>query len=149
MNLKLRLRSAILNVVFSKSFLNTRRRLAEIRRKLGSGPHIVSVFVELDDPYSYLLCHYLPEFAAHYDVQLRFYLTEAISGAMRPAPELYPEYAVNDCRRLARERPYRPGRSRKDRRPCTADTRPMVRRPHTNAFNNFRFLLGHQPVVPQ
>ena len=103
MNLKLRLRSAILNVVFSEGFLNTKRRLAEFRRKLGRRPPIVSVFVELDDPYSYLLCHYLPEFAAHYDVQLRFFLTEAISGAMRPAPELYPEYAVNDCRRLARE----------------------------------------------
>ena len=101
--LKLRLRSAILNVVFSQSVLNKKRRFAELCRKLTGRPHVVSVFLELDDPYSYLLCHYLPEFAAHYDVELRLFLTEAITGALRPAPELYSEYAVNDCRRLARE----------------------------------------------
>jgi 2-hydroxychromene-2-carboxylate isomerase len=103
MNLKLRLRSAILNLVVSERVLNANRRFAEVRRKLMGRRHVVSVFLELDDPYSYLLCHYLPEFAAHYDVELRFYLTEAITGAFRPAPELYSEYAINDCRQLARE----------------------------------------------
>jgi len=101
--LKLRLRSALLNVVFSQNVLHKKRRFAELRRKLTRRPHAVSVFLELDDPYSYLLCHYLPEFAAHYDVELRLYLTEAVTGALRPAPDLYPEYAVNDCRRLAEE----------------------------------------------
>ncbi len=103
MNLKLRLRSALVNFVFSERLLNTKRALAEFRRTLMRRRHVVSVFLELDDPYSYLLCHYLPEFTEHYDVELRFYLTEAITGALRPAPDLYTEYAVNDCRRLARE----------------------------------------------
>ena len=103
MKLKLRLRSALLNVVFSQNVLRKKRRFAEWRRKLTGRPHVVSVFLELDDPYSYLLCHYLPEFAAHYDVELRLFLTEAVTGALRPAPDLYPEYAVNDCRRLAHE----------------------------------------------
>lgn len=103
MKLKLRLRSAVLNMVFSERLLVVKRRMAEVRRKLFGRPHIVSVFLQLDDPYSYLLSHYLPEFAAHYDVELRLYLTEAITGAMRPAPELYPEYVLSDCTRLARE----------------------------------------------
>lgn len=103
MKLKARLRSALLNVVFSQNVLHKKRRFAEWRRKLTGRPHVVSVFLELDDPYSYLLCHYLPEFAAHYDVELRLFLTEAVTGALRPAPDLYPEYAVNDCRRLAHE----------------------------------------------
>ena len=103
MSLKLRLRSAILNLLISEGLLNKKRRFAEFRRNLTGRRHVVSVFLELDDPYSFLLCHYLPEFAVHYDVELRFYLTEAITGAMRPAPDLYPEYVVNDCRRLARE----------------------------------------------
>ncbi len=103
MNLKLRLRSAVLNMVFSERLLVAKRRMAEVRRKLFGRPHIVSVFLQLDDPYSYLLSNYLPEFAAHYDVELRLYLTEAITGAMRPAPELYPEYVLSDCTRLARE----------------------------------------------
>ena len=103
MKLKLHLRSAIMNILFSESLLNKKRRFAELRRRLTGQAHVVSVFLELDDPYSYLLCHYLPEFAAHYDIELRLFLTEAITGALRPAPDLYPEYAVNDCRRLARE----------------------------------------------
>lgn len=93
----------MLSLVFSERLLNTKRRFIEMWRKLMRRPHVVSVFLELDDPYSYLLSSYLPEFAAHYDVELRFYLTEAIIGSLRPAPELYAEYAVNDCRRLARE----------------------------------------------
>ena len=103
MNLKLRLRSTLLNMVFSERLLVARRRMAEARRRLSGQPHIVSVFLQLDDPYSYLLSHYLPELAAHYGIELRFYLTEAVTGAMRPAPELYPEYVISDCARLARE----------------------------------------------
>jgi 2-hydroxychromene-2-carboxylate isomerase len=102
-NLKLRIRSAIMNRVFSEGVLNKKRGFAELRRKIMRRPHVVLVFLELDDPYSYLLCHYLPELVEHYDVELRFCLTEAIGGVMRPAPELYPEYALNDCRRLALE----------------------------------------------
>jgi 2-hydroxychromene-2-carboxylate isomerase len=79
------------------------RQLRETKRKLKRRPHVVSVFIELDDPYSYLLSCYLPELAAHYDIEVRVYLSEAIQGALRPAPELYPEYALRDCRRLARE----------------------------------------------
>ena len=92
-----------MRVVASERLLKIRRRLSEARRKITGQRHVVSVFLELDDPYSYLLCHYLPEIAEHYDVELRLYLTEAITGALRPAPELYPEYATNDCSRLARE----------------------------------------------
>ncbi len=103
MKLKQRIRSKIMNIVIGEHLLQRKRWFAELRRKLSGRPHVVSVFLELDDPYSYLLCHYLPEFAAHYDVELRFFLTEAITGVMRPAPELYPEYALNDCRQLARE----------------------------------------------
>ena len=103
MKLKQRLRSKFMNFVIGEPMLQRKRRFAELRRKLSGRPHVVSVFLELDDPYSYLLCHYLPEFAAHFDVELRLYLTEAITGVMRPAPELYPEYALNDCRQLARE----------------------------------------------
>ena len=103
MKLKQNFRSRVLNLAFSEGVQNLRRRLGEARRRLSRQPHVVSVFLELDDPYSYVLSHYLPELAAYYDVELRLYLTEAVTEAYRPAPELYPEYAVNDCRQLARE----------------------------------------------
>lgn len=98
-----RLRSLLLRFLFSNRYLRLCRWITEFRRRLSGGKHVVSVFVELDDPYSYLLCSYLREFQEHYDVELRVYLTEAIKEGFRPAPQLYPEYALNDCRRLARE----------------------------------------------
>lgn len=103
LSFKTKLRSFVLNLVFSNRNLSIRRWLTELRRKLGGRPHKVSVFVELDDPYSYLLCSYLREFKDHYDVELRLYLTEAIKDEFRPAPHLYPEYALRDSRRLAHE----------------------------------------------
>ena len=101
--LRAKLRSAAINLLFSPGMLRTRRALAELRRRVAQKPHVVSVFLELDDPYSYLLCSYLDEFRDYYDVELRLYLTEAVTGAYRPAPQLYPEYAIEDCRRLASE----------------------------------------------
>ena len=63
----------------------------------------MSVFLELDDPYSYLLSHYLPDFAASYNIDLRLYLTQALGDAYRPRPDMQAEYAIQDCERLAHE----------------------------------------------
>lgn len=103
MKLKARLRSITFTLLFSERWISIRRRIAEARRKIFRRPHVVSVFLELDDPYSYLLAHYLPELASNYDIELRLYLTEALTGALRPEPELHAEYVASDCRRLARE----------------------------------------------
>jgi 2-hydroxychromene-2-carboxylate isomerase len=65
--------------------------------------HVVSVFVELDDPYSYLLCHYLPSVAEHYDIEIRLYLTQALGDDYRPEPDMLARYAQEDCERLALE----------------------------------------------
>lgn len=64
---------------------------------------MVSVFLQLDDPYSYLLAHYLPSLAEHYRVELRLYLSEARADEYQPAPEMLAEHAAQDCQRLARE----------------------------------------------
>ena len=103
MSLGRKLRSMLLNVVFNPRVVESRRWLSEKRRQLGRQPHVVSVFLQLDDPYSYILSHYLPNFAAHYDIELRWYLSEAKSDAYQPAPDLLAEYAVTDCARLALE----------------------------------------------
>ncbi len=77
--------------------------MAEMRRMLTGRRHLVSVFLELDDPYSYLLSHYLPIFAASYDVDVRLHLTQALGGAFSPRPDMRAEYAIQDCERLAHE----------------------------------------------
>jgi len=64
---------------------------------------VVEVFLQLDDPYSYLLSQYLPALARHYDVELRVHLSQALREGFQPAPDMLPEYALADSARLARE----------------------------------------------
>jgi 2-hydroxychromene-2-carboxylate isomerase len=74
-----------------------------MRRRLGREGHVVSAFLQLDDPYSYLLARYLPELAATYDIELRVYLSQARGDAYQPAPDMAAEYAAMDAQRVARE----------------------------------------------
>jgi len=88
----------------SEKTLDATRSLAEQRRRLLGKPHVVAAFLELDDPYSYLLAHYLPILAESYDIEVRYYLTNACSDAeYRPHPDMLAAYAEEDCLRLAAE----------------------------------------------
>ncbi len=79
------------------------RGLREARRRLLGQPHRVSAFLQLDDPYSYLLAHYLPSLAEHYDIELRLHLSESRGDEFQPAPDMLAEYAARDCERLSSE----------------------------------------------
>ncbi len=103
MSIRARVRAHLLRALLSRRARVLRRAYEETRRRLWRRPHVVSVFLQLDDPYSYLLAHYLPDIAATYDVELRLYLSEARGDAYRPEPEMMAEYAVMDCTRLAGE----------------------------------------------
>jgi 2-hydroxychromene-2-carboxylate isomerase len=99
-----KIRSKVIKLLVSDTARSTRRSLAETRRKLSRKAHTVSVFLELDDPYSYLLAQYLPDLAGSYDVDLRYYLTQACSDkGYRPHADLWAAYAERDCRRIAAE----------------------------------------------
>lgn len=80
-----------------------RRWAAELKRRMSGQPHTVSVFLQLDDPYSYLLSIYLPAVAETFDVDIRLFLTQSLGGEYAPASALLAEYAVQDCRLVARE----------------------------------------------
>lgn len=103
MSLKKKLRSALLNLYLDYPYVELQRRLLELKRKLTGKPHIVSVFLQLDDPYSYLLSHYLPQFAAHYAVVVKIYLAQTLGNEYTPQPGMLAEYAVRDCQLMARE----------------------------------------------
>ena len=77
MSIRNTLRSKLVNLLVSEKTQTLKRSLAESGRKLGRRAHVVSVFLELDDPYSYLLAHYLPDLASAYDIELRYYLTQS------------------------------------------------------------------------
>ncbi len=103
MSLKGRVRAQLLHAMLSGRARNLQRAYEEMKRRLSRRPHVVSAFLQLDDPYSYLLAQYLPEMVESYDVELRLYLSEARDGGYRPEPEMMAEYAVMDCIRLAAE----------------------------------------------
>lgn len=103
MSAKRKLRSFYLNVLLSERTRTTARWLGEMRRRLLRQPHVVSAFLQLDDPYSYLLAYYLPSLAEYYDIDLRLYLSDSRGDEYQPAPDLLAEYAARDCERLSRE----------------------------------------------
>ena len=102
-SIKGRVRAQLLHALLSGRVRNFQRAYDETKRRLLRRPHVLSVFLQLDDPYSYLLAQYLPEIAESYDVELHLYLSEARGGGYRPEPEMMAEYAVVDCTRLATE----------------------------------------------
>ena len=98
-----KLRSKLLSAYVSEGARRRSRTWYETRRKLTGGAHTVMAFLQLDDPYSYLLSQYLPALAEHYDVELQVRLSEARGGEFHPAPEMLAEYAGTDSRRVAFE----------------------------------------------
>ncbi len=103
MSLAQQLRSKILTLMFDPRVIRSKRWLIETRRRLSGKRHVVSVFLQIDDPYSYILSHYLPSLAKQYDIELRLYLSDAEGEDYQPEPLLLAEYSIADCIRLARE----------------------------------------------
>jgi 2-hydroxychromene-2-carboxylate isomerase len=101
--MKRKIRSMYLRFILSRGYQTFRRVMAEVRRRLTFKQHIIHVFLQLDDPYSYLLSHYLQLVAKHYKVKLRIYLSQALSGDFMPEPGMLSEYAARDCKLLASE----------------------------------------------
>ncbi|MFQ5635395.1 MAG: DsbA family protein [Gammaproteobacteria bacterium] len=101
--MKRKLRSWYVWILLSPAYLSCSRLLAEMRRAITFRPHVVQAFLQLDDPYSYLLSHYLQDLAAAYRIELRVYLSRALSGEFTPQPAMLDDYAVRDCRLLAGE----------------------------------------------
>jgi len=93
----------LLRVQLDRRYRTARRILTEVRRRLTFKSHVVSVFLQLDDPYSYLLTHYLAYVSKKYNVRLKYYLSQALRSEFMPEPAMLSEYAVEDCRLLAEE----------------------------------------------
>ncbi|MDJ0750854.1 MAG: DsbA family protein [Woeseiaceae bacterium] len=103
MNVTNRLRSSLLSLLFSERMQTAKRRVAEAKRRFAGRAHVVEAFLQIDDPYSYLLARYLPALEECYDIKLVVHLSQSLGGGYQPAPDLLAEYAVEDSRRLARE----------------------------------------------
>lgn len=60
------------NMVLSTRLLKLKRLVAEGKRKLTKQPHIVTVYLALNDPYSYLLLQVLKDFQARFSIEYEF-----------------------------------------------------------------------------
>ena len=103
MSIRNKIRSILVSVLFSAKSRARKRRWVERWRRVTGKPRIVQVFLELDDPYSYLLAQYLPELRNRYDVELRIHLTQSLGDGYRPHPDLLAVYAQRDCQCIALE----------------------------------------------
>ena len=101
--MKRKFRSWTLQIILSPGYRAVRRLLAETGRLMTFRRRVVIVFLQLDDPYSYLLSHALRWLAANYMIECRLYLSQALGGEFMPQPDRLAEYAFRDCRLLARE----------------------------------------------
>jgi len=102
--MKQKLRSLYLTYLLDERFIAARQLIFEFWRTLTFKKRVVSVFVQLDDPYSYLLCHYREEVMTRYKkVDFRFYLCQALRGEYMPQPAMLTEYSMKDCVLLSRE----------------------------------------------
>lgn len=99
-----KLRSLYLKWLIDERCIAFRRMFHELKRRLLFRKRTVSVFLQLDDPYSYLLCHYLGHVISRYNkVEFRFYVCQALRGSSMPEPAMLAEYAMTDCGLLAQE----------------------------------------------
>ena len=100
-----KLASIYLTMLLDKRFMALREALVDFRQLFSFRKRVVSVFLQLDDPYSYLLSHYLESVMNRYGkkVEFRIYLCQGLSGAYTPQPGMLAEYSLADARRLADE----------------------------------------------
>ncbi len=94
-------------VISSSLLLGFKRRVHELKRIILRRPHLVSVFIRADDPYSYLLLQVLPELAQRYKVSFRFHVVShrMVSNRqdnMYPEPSLWHQNALLDSAHIAK-----------------------------------------------
>ena len=88
--------------VSSDFLLNSKRKMAEVKRNVQKKPHRIDVFIAGADPYSYLLVQLLPELVSRFNLQLNMHTIRDLQADMFPD---YPKWQANsllDADRLAR-----------------------------------------------
>jgi len=103
MSIKSKIQSHAMNLLLAERSRSVKRMKAELGRRISGKSHEISAFLQLDDPYSYLLSHYLKNVAESYDVSCKTYLSQALGEGYSQMPAMLAEYAMADCRMLAKE----------------------------------------------
>lgn len=86
----------ITRLVTSPGLRDLKRALSEKRRVRKQQPHLVTVYLRINDPYSYLLLQVLEQLADRYPLQYDFRTVLNLQPPMYPAPDLWEENAFLD-----------------------------------------------------
>ena len=82
-------------------FKSLRRGLAERRRRRRRQPHRVTVYLRINDPYSYVLLQVLGQLAERYPLEYDFRTVLNLQADMYPAPAMWERNAFQDGGYLA------------------------------------------------
>lgn len=91
----------IIRVITGPRLQGLQRTLAEKRRQRKRQPHRVTVYLRINDPYSYLLLQVLGDLAQRYPLQYDFRTVLELQADMYPAPALWEQNAFVDGGYLA------------------------------------------------
>lgn len=91
----------LIEALLSDFTLNTKRKYAEKKRIIGKLSHQVTVYIAIDDPYSYLLLQTLVKLQKQFGLKYDFKTVLNKPKDMYPEPELWEENAFQDGRFLA------------------------------------------------
>ncbi len=91
----------LIRVITSQRLRDLRRRRAERRRLRNKQPHRVTVYLRINDPYSYVLLQVLAALAERYPLQYDFRTVLNLQPDMYPAPAMWERNAFQDGAYLA------------------------------------------------
>lgn len=96
-----RLTPYVFSLVTSQRLLRWQRKLAEFRRSKAGKPHLVTVYLRISDPHSYILLQVLKALSTRYDIAFDFRTVLRLQENMYPAPGLWEQNAFADSAYLA------------------------------------------------
>jgi 2-hydroxychromene-2-carboxylate isomerase len=91
----------VTRLITSPGLQRLQRRIAEKRRVRKKHPHLVTVYLRINDPYSYVLLQVLDQLASRYPLHYDFRTVLKLQQDMYPAPELWEKNAIVDGGHLA------------------------------------------------
>lgn len=99
--MKRQLMPQLARLISSNTLLKLKRSFTELKRGVTQQPYTMDVFLQINDPYSYLLVQTLPDIAERYNVNLRLRTIYQVNLEMFPEQEMWENNAFSDALRLA------------------------------------------------
>ncbi len=91
----------VAEAISSASLLRLKRNAYESVRRMLGRHHVVDIYLNITDPYSYLLIQVLPRFLSQYPIKLRFFHVLDVEDELFPERDKWCRYSLQDAGHLA------------------------------------------------